>query len=707
VFHNTIRADRTTIVPSITSTTRSAEQLGGKSPIMDHGGMDMGSMGSMGSSTGFYATNSSLARSYWYIIAGVLAFTFILRIVDLVQTKIRSVLIFTILKLSLTHILDTTILTSCASRLRLARSRSIQNPSRPQKFLMQSYATVTAICREMSAPEIHFRNRWVSWLSPPPLGRSLLLAAYWAVIVYMLCWESIISDAYYWERIGYRAAWVSVTQIPFVYLLAAKSSIVGFLAGSSHERLNWLHRWVSRTLLLTVTVHGGFFFTEWVRSGDIGDQTFVAFELSIMPMVRYGIGAWFVLLWTFLSSLTPIRRWSYEIFVLQHLAAAAVFLWLIYVHVPAYAQYNVWFAIAAVSFDKVFLFCWSLRENVQFRLASRPKDLKPKMIGHHAELRALDDETSEVVVKDVSMKWKAGQHIYLRVPALGPTESHPFTIANVCNKNSHVVTNEIQLVIQAQSGFTRRLHRKAKMAPEGSKLGMTAIVTGPFGCPPAWNSFETLVLISAATGTSFTLPILESMLSNKENSCTSRIDFLMIVRRWCGTKAYLTRLKKAVTKANAAGIELNISVSITGELDTELADLNERAGSGPKAEGCQCNVDAITSLPSSSTSSATGSVLEGKDGSDSALITSEKEVKSCCCGTGKDAITFTCGRPDIADFIREPVEASGGETSVAVCGGNGLVAMVRNMVARLSDERAVHKGTGAQGIHLHAEHYCF
>jgi hypothetical protein len=53
------------------------------------------------------------------------------------------------------------------------------------------------------------------------------------------------------------------------------------------------------------------------------------------------------------------------------------------------------------------------------------------------------------------------------------------------------------------------------------------------------------------------------------------------------------------------------------------------------------------------------------------------------------------------------VEATGGETSVVVCGGKSLVAKVRNCVAALSDERAVHKGTGAQGIHLHVEEYCF
>ena len=53
------------------------------------------------------------------------------------------------------------------------------------------------------------------------------------------------------------------------------------------------------------------------------------------------------------------------------------------------------------------------------------------------------------------------------------------------------------------------------------------------------------------------------------------------------------------------------------------------------------------------------------------------------------------------------MEATGGETSVVVCGGQSLVAKVRTSVASLSDERAIHKGTGAQGIYLHVEEYCF
>jgi hypothetical protein len=56
-------------------------------------------------------------------------------------------------------------------------------------------------------------------------------------------------------------------------------------------------------------------------------------------------------------------------------------------------------------------------------------------------------------------------------------------------------------------------------------------------------------------------------------------------------------------------------------------------------------------------------------------------------------------------MIRPPVEAALGETAVVTCGGAEITAQARTFVARLSDERAVHKGTGAQGIYLFTESY--
>ena len=69
------------------------------------------------------------------------------------------------------------------------------------------------------------------------------------------------------------------------------------------------------------------------------------------------------------------------------------------------------------------------------------------------------------------------------------------------------------------------------------------------------------------------------------------------------------------------------------------------------------------------------------------------------------SISVLCGRPNPKNIIRKSLEQALGESAVVVCGPQGLVADVKQDVCALSDERAVHKGTGAQGIYLHTESF--
>jgi NAD(P)H-flavin reductase len=572
---------------------------------------------------------------------------------------------------------------------------------------MQSYATATAILREMKYPELHLKNPWVSWLSPPPLGRVLFICCYWAVILYMLLNNAVVDDAYYWERIGFRGAWVSVTQVPLVYLLASKSNLIGFLAGISYEKLNWLHRWVSRTLLITVTVHGSFFMAEWVRAD------FVVLEIWMMPMVKYGLGAWAVLVWTFFTSLSPLRRMAYEFFVLQHIASAGVFLWLLYIHVPYYATYNIWFAIAAISFDRVLRLCFLFYQNFRiwpFGAFSNGM----RRVGHHAEVKAMSSDITILTIKDARISWKPGQHIYVWLPRLGLLESHPFTIATRYITSKQCDCNDIQLAIRAQSGFSRRIHCYAQRTQkDNTQSPLTAFIAGPYGSPPRWGAYETIVLISASTGASFTLPILESLLHCKA-ICTRRINFLLVVQHRNHIEFYLQRLSVALARADSQGIALTVEIAVTREQDhSQNVEFNLNGiddhgqESGLEVEGIQEKDQKTyvleTQKSSSTLNSDASSIEHGVPRGVECQVTEvidEAERRP-------HHIVYSYLRPNIAAFIRGPVEATGGETSVAVCGGKSLVSAVRNAVASLSDERAVHKGTGAQGIHLHVEEYCF
>lgn len=580
-------------------------------------------------------------------------------------------------------------------RLQRCSSSSVQFPTKPSGPLSRAWATATAIGREASYPQIYVPIRYLSWMTPPPMGRVLILLVYWAVVIYMATAGAIVKDAYFWERIGFRNAWVTVTQIPFLYLLASKSSILGVIAGSSYERLNWLHRWVARTMFVTATIHGFHFWTEYQQAG------LVAYMIQMMPMIKYGFAAWGLLLWANVSGMSPLRHWNYELFIAQHMLTWIIFLYVVYVHVPAYAQYNVWFAIAALCFDRFYRTVLLIWQNVKFQ-PNRSQCKGGQRIGHQAQIRAVGEDITVVTIKDVHFSWRAGQHLYLWMPKIGKSDHHPYTIASAHPLPGTCICNSVQLVVRKHRGFSRRLHNHAKKIQDsGNKADLTAFVTGPYGLPPRWDIYETLVLISASTGASFTLPILESVLLSKERSlCTRRIDFLLAAKKGDEIDYYIQRLHEMIAKAEDVGVELRVHVHVTqGPPIPSLADSTGSGLTGMKG--------GATSSSSAVPSSSNRGSFKSEDGSVDIEKHAAQFGRRGSSASNDSHVHQSSLRPNIEAFIRDPVEATGGETSVVVCGGKSLVARARNCVASLSDERAVHKGTGAQGIHLHVEEYCF
>ena len=513
-----------------------------------------------------------------------------------------------------------------------------------------------------------------------------------------LTWGSIIHDAYYWERIGFRAAWVSVTQVPLIFLLAGKVNIASFLLGSSsYMDVNWLHRWLSRTLFVTVTIHGSFFIREWVRAD------FFNLELKMMPMVKYGLGLWGVLAWTTVSSLVPLRRLCYEFFVLQHVVSAAVFLWLLHVHIPVYAAYNVWMAVAFVLLGRVSQFCVFLYRNVG--VCSRNS---AKRIGYSAKLDALGGDITLVIIHDVDFFWKAGQHVLVSCPTLGPLESHPFTISNLPGTDRDNAPKRVELIIRARSGFTRRIYQRA-LSSQGTSATATVFITGPFGNLPIWNTYETLVLISASTGASFTLPILESVLSDP--CCVSRIDCLLLVRHESHIEGYLSRLLAIASRSIISIVSLQIKIAVTGKGADLVCGDDAAMEVGCLSNSSSSETPSKTLLPQARPKETFHSnvrtvAVEPKQ--EGLAESEEQNIGVAIEGKPNEkggSLQYILGRPRLAATIRESVEASAGETSIIVCGGKSLTSTVRDCVASLSDERAVHKGTGAQGIHLHVEEF--
>ncbi|PNY23112.1 Ferric/cupric reductase transmembrane component 7 [Tolypocladium capitatum] len=609
-------------------------------------------------------TNYAFARDYWYIVAGATGLLVAIRGVNAYGAR---------------------------QRLAACNDPSVEQPTRPDGALSQAWATATAVVRELGHPQLYLPARGLRWATPPPLGRVLVLLCYWAVVVYLMSWDAVVDDAYYWERIGYRNAWVSVAQLPLLFLLAMKLNPVGWLVGSSHERLSWLHRWVARTMLVTATMHGFHFWTEWVR------QDVVRVELAMMPLVRYGFGAWGILLWSVIVGLVPIRRLAYEAWLLQHIASSVVLLWLLYKHIPDNAKYHLWMAVSFLVFDRAARWLLLLWQNTRWKTpdGSSCRGRGMKRAGHDVSLRAVGDATTVVTIEDVHFKWRAGQHVYLWVPRLGPLEAHPYTVACAHRSGGSCCCNSIQLVVRAHGGFSKRIHTYASRHPEKS---LTGFVSGPYGAPPRWDTYETLVLIGASTGASFAVPMLECAAAAEHGTCVRRIEVALMARTGDEIEYYVQRAAEAAQAARRKGIDVRLHVAITGRD-------SERKPGGPLVQLPQTRSNAAGAVEKPDGSMTSASCTDGPP--DQAGGGGCRRRDSSSTASSVDLIREYRTRLDIEALIRAPVEQAWGETAVVVCGGREVVARTRNCVSRLSDERAVHKGTGAQGIYLHVEEYAF
>uniref|UniRef100_A0A8H7K1H2 ferric-chelate reductase (NADPH) n=1 Tax=Bionectria ochroleuca TaxID=29856 RepID=A0A8H7K1H2_BIOOC len=617
------------------------------------------------------ATNKAFAQDYWFIVAGVVGLGVAVRVVNHIEAKSR--------------------LKSCLD------ASTSKYPTIPRNRLSQFWATATAVVREIRHPQFYIPIRGLRWATPLPLGRILVLLAYWAVVAYMMGWNVVEDDVYYWERIGYRNGWVTVAQLPMLYLLAMKVNPIGLLIGSSHERLNWLHRWVARTMLITATVHGFHFWTMWARAD------FVEYALETTPLVKYGIGAWGILLWLFVTGILPLRRLAYEIWVAQHVIASIVMLWLVHVHIPDSARYLLWMSVSFLVFDRAARWALLGWRNIRLR-PDKTSCQGQKGFGHHVSVQAVGETTTLVTVKNVHFAWNAGQHVYLWLPRVGLLEAHPYTIAcahqpttgpDICTCNS------VQLIVRAHGGFSKRLLAYAKAHPDSPNL--TGFLSGPYGVPPLWEAYDTLVLVGASSGVSFTLPILESVVrmasSESKTVCVRKIEMVMVAKRGEEIEYYVDRARLAAREARQKGIEVVLHVAITGEGQVhQRRDLPTRDPS----------VDHSISEPVTDRSAgpAKAPCTEKCHGCCEAKEKAAEDAEGENTSDGSEERTYT-SRPDIEKVIREPVESAWGETAVVVCGGKELTARTRNCVSRLSDERAVHKGTGAQGIYLHVEEYAF
>ncbi|TVY90800.1 Ferric/cupric reductase transmembrane component [Lachnellula willkommii] len=565
------------------------------------------------------------------------------------------------------------------SRLRGAAAAKPM-PNTPS-CIAQIAGTTSTYIRKITYPQISPRHH-PSLFHLPPFGIFILLFVYLLFILLLEFIKQDIPGDQHSEAIGIRAGWLTITQLPLLILLSGKINLIGLITGVSYERLNILHRWVARIMLLTATIHMG------VQQGLWNHLGLLTLEWNTDDCPPTGIQAYAFLLWMNLTTLFPLRNYWYELFVLQHILTFFGFIISIMLHLPDTALYTriyVFIPIGLYILDRILRtarYAWN--------------NINPG----RATLTRCEGGVVKIVVKSRGVRrWRPGSFVLLGMPRFGVGQSHPVTISSV--PASH--DGELVFILKAHDGFTRRVFDAARTgvvplnaetSGEGEirdgKDTHLALIDGPYGGTQLdLASFSTVVLIAGSAGVSFTLPIL---LDIAERTKSVKLPVREVVFVWTlKTRGCILWVEEELRSASEAlgnfGIGITVKVFVTGNGEF-----------GEESEGRESSVEISKPHPVISEQDEEVKVELAVNGNEEGARGDEKRKDTPPSHRAESPnTTLQSGRPDIQAILAEAQSRANGEMGVAVCGPVGLAASTRNSVARL-------EGKGV-GIYLHAESF--
>lgn len=634
---------------------------------------------------------------------------------------------------------------------------STYTPAEPKSLFFVFCATVTALVREASyvaLPPLSLKGRTVHFA---PLGPVAIILAN-IVTLMVLCFDKLdTKDQWKWEDVGYRTGFITIAQLPLVFLLAGRQNIIGYLAGMGYERLNWFHRWVSRTLWLTATIHMGFWFRDW------GQYDYITYQLKNNALAKRGFAAWIILSFIVISSAAPVRKISYEIFVLQHLIIFVGFIVAVWLHAPNEVKVWVWISIGLLIFDRVARYAWATYANLSiFHRSANPKH--PLWV-NHASFTPLPGNVTRIKIENPGISWRPGQHVFLTCHSVVPLQCHPFTIVSLPEDK------KMEFFVRAAKGGTRRFFHYAtknhqilgsgETSPQKGKR--TVFIDGPYGMHRPLRQFDSVVLLAGGMGATFIIPCLRDIVtawkgesqqpgSKTRRAVTKRIRFVWVIKSRAHLSWFDLQLQRALAAVDECRCsqpdlmrEIEMSIYITCDEALEPSTIDRTICSQAQTatpsiaethdeKGATSQKDNVKVQPVSSSSSnkPATSCLPSGGCCCTNRVENEDEIteqhRCTCSGHAavpaspvienntdektasevppmQNTIPIFSGRPQPRTIIRKVLEKAEGESAVVVCGPRGLSDDVRRSVVSLSDERAVHKGTGAQGIYLHVESF--
>ncbi|KAG8805431.1 hypothetical protein FRC17_005522, partial [Serendipita sp. 399] len=390
----------------------------------------------------------------------------------------------------------------------------------------------------------------------PPKARIATVVRGWCSA--LITW-SLYSPPFIRLDVGQR--YLSLAQLPVIFLFATKNNILATLMGRGYERLNFVHRWAGRGIFLSTTIHGGLWIKSHLKMG-------VDFKAS---KEMTGLAAYAVLGVMVLSSLRPVRRYMYQLFFVSHVLGFVSFFVLVCYHTPMASPW----IFPALAFYGLDMFLRLLR----FRF-------KP------ASLIALDNTFTQITVERCDFGWIAGQHIRLRM-LFGARvfESHPLSICNAPAPISNITSSHGQILLGARvvGDWTKAINDMAhrvdeepdaeKCCDDETTLGkeVMVMIDGPYGgISFDLGTYEHVLLVAGGAGITFTMGVLDDLvgrivrLGRAGGERTTKIEFAWCIKSFGCIRWFSSQLEDiANAAAKCPSLDLHMKFFVTCLCDPE------------------------------------------------------------------------------------------------------------------------------------------
>ncbi len=362
--------------------------------------------------------------------------------------------------------------------------------------------------------------------------------------------------------------WLTIANGGLALLMGARNNLFAVAARIPSTTLLMYHRWSGRATVIHATIHFGFNIRRYIDTNQ-------AATVLENRRIQVGLMAWIALCLILISSVSIIRRKTFELFYYPH------FLFLVFVVGAIYhASHGLEFILPGLilwGLDRLIRFCYAFRAVRITSLTHYPGDL--------TKIRFDGMRTTA-----------AGQIAWVHLKGVSLFHWHPFTIASAPSKDGVIA-------IRGLGGYTRRLYTLAtqQKQPESetydinvassSKLKMR--LDGPYGVGHIqWGRFPVTVLVAGGIGItpgiSIATHIIETAALSKAQvggQAQWHIHLLWILRDSRHVQWFEEELKHIASTASDPSVPatLEISIHVTGSSDG--AGEHKYSGPGTLVQG--------------------------------------------------------------------------------------------------------------------------